>query len=108
LRQERAKSFQDHISKITRTKWTGCGRALACKCKTLSSNPSPTKKQTKYYPFYPSHGASAFGKLEKFTKRVLLLQVIDIVLKLVNSILIPTNYMGLKHLISPIHEEKLF
>jgi hypothetical protein len=41
------------ISKITRAKWTrGVAQVvhgLLCKCKALSSNPSPIKKRVKYF-----------------------------------------------------------
>jgi hypothetical protein len=44
-----ANSSWDPISKITRTKWTGAVaqkvQHMLCKCKVLSSNPSPTKKK---------------------------------------------------------------
>jgi hypothetical protein len=39
--------MQDPTSKITRAKWTGSVAQvyLLCKCKALSSNPCPTKKE---------------------------------------------------------------
>jgi hypothetical protein len=47
-------SSGDPISKITRAKWAGgVGQVvelLLCKCKALSSNPNPTKKQSSEYP----------------------------------------------------------
>jgi hypothetical protein len=51
LRPAWANSSQDSISKITRAKWTrGVAQAtkhLICKCETLSSNPTSTKKPPK-------------------------------------------------------------
>jgi hypothetical protein len=55
LRPAWANSLQDPISKITRAKWTRdlvqTIECLLCKCKALSSNPSPIKKtKTKQTP----------------------------------------------------------
>jgi hypothetical protein len=47
--QPRKIVLETPISKTTRTKWTGgvaqAADCLLCKCETLSSNPSPTKKK---------------------------------------------------------------
>jgi hypothetical protein len=52
LKPAQANSSQDLISKITRAKCTvGMAQVvecLFCKCKALSSNPSPTKKKKSF------------------------------------------------------------